>query len=414
MLFAADRGESLLYSYFHEFHHELVKIKHLIHSGAWALQGSPEEKSSATLTFRQQLIGSLQRQSIDAAQRGGEHGARLYREAQYLMVALADEFFLHLLDWEGKEAWRKQLLEVKMFNSQAAGERVFDNLDTLLKNRDPITLDLARIYLIVLTLNFQGKYRDSEDTEPLNHYRRQLFFFITQREPSGLNDYLHYDPNKRIFPDAYAYTLDASKEKRRWLPSLFKWYMVFAVVGVGLLFSSTILWHYLSADIDAISQLIIEGRGVPPPPPRPSLSEFLREEQQLQVSTTEMGPRVQIGGEWFPPGAVKPTEAADQAIKAVIETLHEYPEYKVVIEGHTDSVGPEAYNEILSKRRAETIRGELLRAGIDNDRMVSVGRGTQEPLADNVTEEGRQQNRRVEIYFVETLPESEALNDSLE
>lgn len=259
MLFSSDRSESLLYSYFHEFHSEIVRIKEQILSRQWTALNMSEDKQPSSMPFQQQLLSLLERQSINAAQRGGEHGARIYREAQYLMVAYADEFFLHLLTWEGQEAWRgTQLLEVKMFNSQAAGERVFDNLDRLLKQRDPITLELARLYLIILALDFQGKYRNIDDAGQLQSYRRQLFFFITQRDPNELYDYLHYDTNKRLCPDAYAYTLDASQEKQRWLPSLYKWYILFIVIGIGLLISSTILWHAVSQDLDAITTKIMQ------------------------------------------------------------------------------------------------------------------------------------------------------------
>jgi len=48
------------------------------------------------------------------------------------MVSLADEFFLHILDWKGQDTWRQQLLEAKLFNSQAAGQRIFENLEILL------------------------------------------------------------------------------------------------------------------------------------------------------------------------------------------------------------------------------------------------------------------------------------------
>ena len=258
MLFSSDRSESLLYSYFHEFHSEIVHIKELILLKQWTALNMSQDEQTTSMPFQQQLISLLERQSINAAQRGGEHGARMYREAQYLMVAYADEFFLHLLNWKGQEAWRgTQLLEVKMFNSQAAGERVFNNLEVLLKRRDPITLELARLYLIILALDFQGQYRNKDDAGQLQNYRRQLFFFITQRDPSELYDYLHYDTNKRLCPEAYAYTLEASKEKQRWLPSLYKWYILFIVIGIALFISSSVLWRSVSQDLDAITTKVI-------------------------------------------------------------------------------------------------------------------------------------------------------------
>ncbi|OQW96018.1 MAG: hypothetical protein BWK79_00300 [Beggiatoa sp. IS2] len=258
MLFASDHSESLLYSYFHEFHSEIVRIKHQVKSGEWAMPALSSIASIATLPFRQALINLLERQSIDAAQRGGEYGARLYREAQYLMVGWADEFFLHVLEWEGREAWRNQLLEAKLFNSQAAGQRIFENLETLLSQRDPVTLELARLYLIVLALGFQGKYRASDDNEQLLGYRQKIFFFITQRDPSGLREHLHQDPDKRLFPEAYRSTLASDKERQKWLPALYKWYILVMIMGIGLMLSSVWLWQSVSTELDKVTTQILK------------------------------------------------------------------------------------------------------------------------------------------------------------
>jgi outer membrane protein OmpA-like peptidoglycan-associated protein len=70
----------------------------------------------------------------------------------------------------------------------------------------------------------------------------------------------------------------------------------------------------------------------------------------------------------------------------------------VVITGHTDNVGSEKYNQNLSLRRAQSVKNWLVSKGIDSNRMRTVGRGKLEPIADNNTEEGRLENRRIEFY----------------
>ncbi len=70
-----------------------------------------------------------------------------------------------------------------------------------------------------------------------------------------------------------------------------------------------------------------------------------------------------------------------------------------LVTGHTDSVGPESYNQRLSERRARNAVDFLVGAGISPDRLQAVGRGENEPLASNDTEEGRTINRRVEFIF---------------
>ncbi len=72
--------------------------------------------------------------------------------------------------------------------------------------------------------------------------------------------------------------------------------------------------------------------------------------------------------------------------------------YRFRIEGHTDSMGSDTYNMVLSARRAQSVKKYLAKNfGIASERLTSEGRGKREPIAPNETPEGRQKNRRVEI-----------------
>ena len=77
-------------------------------------------------------------------------------------------------------------------------------------------------------------------------------------------------------------------------------------------------------------------------------------------------------------------------------------EFKIRIEGHTDSTGTPEYNLKLSKQRAESVKLFMTDEGIDNKRMSAIGFGIQKPIGDNATAEGRKQNRRVEIVLSAT------------
>ena len=86
------------------------------------------------------------------------------------------------------------------------------------------------------------------------------------------------------------------------------------------------------------------------------------------------------------------------------EMLHKFIEYvnfndyEVVIEGHTDSKGTNAYNMALGMRRAQSVKAKLLEFGMDPGRIVgTVSKGEEEPVATNTTDEGRAQNRRIEF-----------------
>ena len=71
----------------------------------------------------------------------------------------------------------------------------------------------------------------------------------------------------------------------------------------------------------------------------------------------------------------------------------------VLVEGHTDSVGEDSFNQDLSNRRANTVKEALLSRGVSSERVQAVGKGEAMPVASNDSAGGRQQNRRVEIII---------------
>lgn len=84
-------------------------------------------------------------------------------------------------------------------------------------------------------------------------------------------------------------------------------------------------------------------------------------------------------------------------LRSLAQSLQRYPETEVLIVGHTDSVGSDAYNMNLSLRRADAARNFLTSMGVPANRIRTSGRGETEPIASNASEAGRQQNRRVEV-----------------
>lgn len=81
-------------------------------------------------------------------------------------------------------------------------------------------------------------------------------------------------------------------------------------------------------------------------------------------------------------------------------SINQYPDTVIRVEGHTDSVGSAAYNQTLSENRANSVRSYLVQRGVAASRIEAVGYGLTRPIADNATEAGRAQNRRVEILIV--------------
>ncbi len=88
-------------------------------------------------------------------------------------------------------------------------------------------------------------------------------------------------------------------------------------------------------------------------------------------------------------------------LDAAAATLQEWGDVKVEVAGHTDSVGKDSYNLALSQRRAEAVRQYLVGKGVAANRLFARGYGETRPVADNATEEGRLQNRRVELVAIQ-------------
>jgi OmpA-OmpF porin, OOP family len=84
-------------------------------------------------------------------------------------------------------------------------------------------------------------------------------------------------------------------------------------------------------------------------------------------------------------------------LKKLISILKKYPTMKIQINGHTDAMGSDTYNQTLSEDRAASVVNFLIAYGIETDRLSSKGFGRSQPVADNATDSGRQLNRRVEI-----------------
>jgi outer membrane protein OmpA-like peptidoglycan-associated protein len=81
----------------------------------------------------------------------------------------------------------------------------------------------------------------------------------------------------------------------------------------------------------------------------------------------------------------------------IAQIMIKYPQTSILVEGHTDSTGSEAYNQQLSERRANSVKNLLVQRGVQAYRINILGYGESRPVATNATPEGRQMNRRVEI-----------------
>jgi len=93
------------------------------------------------------------------------------------------------------------------------------------------------------------------------------------------------------------------------------------------------------------------------------------------------------------------SKTGEEELEGYAGFMNKHPEYKVTIIGHTDNKGSDAYNQKLSQKRAENVKNELIKRGVDSSRIKAIGEGETHPIATNETKEGRAQNRRIEAHL---------------
>lgn len=131
---------------------------------------------------------------------------------------------------------------------------------------------------------------------------------------------------------------------------------------------------------------------------REQASQLESQMAELKAKQTSQGNVVLTMGDFmFATNRATLAPGAMLSIDKLSEILKQNPNEKVVIQGHTDNTGNPSYNRQLSQQRAEAVRDALVSRGIAPDRLVARGYGESFPVANNTTEAGRQQNRRVDI-----------------
>jgi len=131
--------------------------------------------------------------------------------------------------------------------------------------------------------------------------------------------------------------------------------------------------------------------------------ELQRQLDEMKAKMTDRGVVLTLGDVLFATGRADLKPEATGNLAALVTFLNSYPNRTVMIEGHTDNVGSEGANVALSQRRADSVRSYLVGKGIASARLSASGKGEGVPVADNASEMGRQQNRRVEVIITEPV-----------
>ncbi len=130
------------------------------------------------------------------------------------------------------------------------------------------------------------------------------------------------------------------------------------------------------------------------------VDQLLKDLSDLQGKMTERGIVLTMGDVLFAIGKADLSPGAVRNLDKLAGFLEKHPNRNLLIEGHTDSIGSDEFNRILSQRRADAVKEALVGKGISLDRVMTKGYGKQFPIAGNDTESGRQLNRRVEVVIL--------------
>jgi outer membrane protein OmpA-like peptidoglycan-associated protein len=133
---------------------------------------------------------------------------------------------------------------------------------------------------------------------------------------------------------------------------------------------------------------------------RAELALLMKELSELQGQLTDRGIVLTIGDVLFATDKSNLNASAQISMDKIAAFLQEKQNRNLLVEGHTDSVGSDEYNQGLSEQRAASVKSALVKRGIASERIVTIGYSKKYPLASNDTAAGKQQNRRVEAIIL--------------
>ena len=150
---------------------------------------------------------------------------------------------------------------------------------------------------------------------------------------------------------------------------------------------------------------------VAPPPPRDSDNDGVIDDRDkcpgtppgvaVDADGCPLRGSITLEGVNFEYNSAKLTADSRATLDTLAAALAKYPRLRVELQGHTDSIGSDKYNQALSHERAQSVRGYLVERSVPTSRLVSKGYGESQPLEDNATDAGRARNRRVVMYVLD-------------
>lgn len=179
-----------------------------------------------------------------------------------------------------------------------------------------------------------------------------------------------------------------------------------ALARVTALNDTAVLYAAQSADDGFIETTLTEGTYVAHMSavgymPKDDTLRFVLDTLDVFMQPIKEGIKVKIENLFFATNKTYILPQSEQAMSDLANFLLDNPSVKIHVVGHTDAVGTDEANQILSEGRANSVRNDLIKRGVAAERITAEGKGEKEPVADNDTEEGRQLNRRVEFTITD-------------
>ncbi|GAA0358825.1 DotU family type VI secretion system protein [Bowmanella denitrificans] len=334
-------------------------------------------------------------------------------EARYILCAFLDEIVLNT-PWGHASQWSQSSLLSSLHNDTRGGERFFQILANRSENPAP-NIALLELMYHCLSLGFQGKFAIQENGQAaIRQIRAGLYHTLRQIKPAPEPD----------LSDNWQGVQDGRPAIARWIP----WWVVGAVLS-GVLVACYIGFYFslneasdqtftqigqlgreipqMTRDIPDSNTLVEpETPGIDPTTLMQTLQNRLSNEiaaRQISLSREPGGIKITVHNKGlFASGNAEVSPAYQRIFSQLADTLKELPG-PILVSGHSDSqqIRTLRYpsNWHLSDDRARAVVAVLVRSGMHKERLVAQGKADTEPVADNNTAQGREQNRRVEILI---------------
>jgi outer membrane protein OmpA-like peptidoglycan-associated protein len=270
-----------------------------------------------------------------------------------------------------------------------AGEQFFQHLNSLSSQAN----DIREIYYLCICLGFQGELAFGDGRRELQTLKQSLYKQLTANGQDIRQNY------PRLFPEAYQ---KAHAAPQAAVKSNRIWYITAGAVPVVLF---AIYWFLLHKEANRLLALLDRPQQIVTKCDQKNWAMSLVADLRakgLRAADEAEGVRLTLESLVFSVASAELSPKAEARIADIVSTVRCYaPNQTIVVEGHAsrERDGDETRNRKLSEERAQTVADAFVRIGFSRDKTSAYGFGSSKPVALNDTEEGRSQNRRVEIII---------------